>query len=151
MLGFSKRMLYAIEAVIDIAYNSDGAPVQSAEIANRQGIQRRYLEPVLQRLVRDGILSGVRGPKGGYHLSKDRRRITLGDIARVVADLEGADGEAIEAVSSELGRKVVQPLCQRLRSETMERLDQITIEELCLSARGQGVESEVLKRLDYSI
>ena len=151
MLGFSKRMLYAIEAVIDIAYNSDGSPVQSAEIARRQGIQRRYLEPVLQRLVRDGILSGVRGPKGGYHLGKDRRRITLGDIARVVADLEGAEDDAIETITSEIGRKVVQPLCQKLRSETMARLDEITVEELCLSARGQGVESEVLKRLDYSI
>ena len=54
MIRLTKRLLFAIEAVLDIAYNGGAAPVRSAEITERERIPRRYLEPVLQELVRDG-------------------------------------------------------------------------------------------------
>ncbi len=50
MLRLSKKMLFAIEAVLDIAYHSGSEPVQSREITRRQGIPRRYLEQALQSL-----------------------------------------------------------------------------------------------------
>ena len=65
MLKLSKKMLFAIEAVVDIAYNAAGEPVQSRDITARQGIPKRYLEQTLQQLVRADILVGVRGPRGG--------------------------------------------------------------------------------------
>ena len=70
MLKSSRKLLFAIEAVLDIAYNAADTPVQSREITERQGIPRRYLEPVLQHLVRADILIGVRGPRGGYRLGR---------------------------------------------------------------------------------
>ena len=76
MLRLTKKLLFAIEAVLDIAYNAGTLPVQSGEITRRQGIPRRYLEQVLQQLVRAGVLQGVRGPRGGYRLARERRRIT---------------------------------------------------------------------------
>lgn len=152
MLGFSRKLVHAIEAVIDIAYNAADEPVQSSEVTRRQGIPRRHLEPVLQQLVRAGVLDGVRGPRGGYRLAKDRKLITVGDIARVIAALEGeGDLDAPPGSESEIGRKVVQPLCRELRAETFERLDAITVEALCRRARGEGVPSEAARRLDYSI
>jgi Rrf2 family iron-sulfur cluster assembly transcriptional regulator len=152
MLGFSRKLVHAIEAVVDIAYNAADEPVQSSEVTRRQGIPRRHLEPVLQQLVRAGVLAGVRGPRGGYRLAKERKLITVGDIARVVATLEGeGDADGVPGSESEIGRKVVQPLCQELRAETFERLDGITVEALCRRARGEGVHSEALRRLDYSI
>jgi Rrf2 family iron-sulfur cluster assembly transcriptional regulator len=152
MLGFSRKLVHAIEAVIDIAYNAADEPVQSSEVTRRQGIPRRHLEPVLQQLVRDGVLAGVRGPRGGYRLAKERKLITVGDIARVVAKLESGDEDNGDPGSvSEIGRKVVRPLCQELRAETLERLDAITVEALCRRARGEGVPSEAARRLDYSI
>jgi Rrf2 family protein len=157
MLGLSPKLVYAIEAVVDIAYNAADEPVQSGEVTRRQGIPRRHLEPVLQQLVRAGVLAGVRGPRGGYRLAKERKLITLGDIARVVGALEGApEDDGAEATAppgseSEIGRRVVQPLCRALRAETFERLDAITVEELCRRARGEGVASEAARRLDYSI
>ncbi|MEE8548688.1 MAG: Rrf2 family transcriptional regulator, partial [Alphaproteobacteria bacterium] len=66
MVNLSKKLLFAIEAVLDIAYNAGNQPVQSREVTRRQGIPKRYLEQVLQQLVRAGILTGVRGPRGGY-------------------------------------------------------------------------------------
>ena len=84
MFKLPKKMLFAIEAVIDIAYNAGGMPVQNNEITQRQGIPKRYLEQVLQKLVRSELLISIRGPGGGYKLARERRRITLGDICRVV-------------------------------------------------------------------
>jgi Rrf2 family protein len=151
MLGYSRKLLYAIEAVIDIAYNTGGDPVQSSEITRRQGIPRRYLEPVLQQLVRARVLAGVRGPRGGYRLARERRRITVGDIARVIHALESGDSENEECSRSDLGQRVVQPLWRELQDETMARLDEISIEDLCLRARTAGVDSDAFKRLDYTI
>ena len=95
MLRLSKKMMFAIEAVLDIAYHAGAEPVQSREITRRQGIPHRYLEHALQHLVRQEILIGVRGPRGGYKLARERRRITVGDIVRVVREME-ADNNLIE-------------------------------------------------------
>ena len=82
MLRLSRKTLLALEAVIDIAYNARPEPVQAKEITARQGVPQRYLEQVMQQLVRAGILKGVRGPRGGYRLARERRRISVGDVVR---------------------------------------------------------------------
>ena len=151
MLRLTKRLLFAIEAVLDIAYNGGALPVQSAEITGRQGIPRRYLEQVLQQLVRAGILEGVRGPKGGYRLARERRRITVGEIVRVVRALESGEDPLEEDTGAELGRRVVRPLWSDLQEELMKRLDTVTIEDLCTRAHKAGIAGEYAARLDFSI
>src|ERR1700733_1254887 len=122
MLRLSKKLLFAIEAVLDIAYNAGNLPVQSGEITRRQGIPRRYLEQVLQQLVRAGVLAGVRGPRGGYRLARARRGISGGEIGRVVRSLDGGDDPLEEDAGAELGRRVVRPLWLELQEELMARL-----------------------------
>jgi Rrf2 family protein len=151
MLRLTKKLLFAIEAVLDIAYNAGTLPVQSSEITRRQGIPRRYLEQVLQQLVRDGVLQGVRGPRGGYRLARERRRITIGEIVRVVRKLESGEDPIESDGGAELGHKVVRPLWLELQDELMARLDQVTIEDLCLRAHKAGVAGEFAARFDYSI
>ena len=151
MIRLPKKMLFAIEAVLDIAYNAGTEPVQSKDITVRQGIPRRYLEQVLQQLVRADILTGVRGPRGGYLLARERRRITLGEITRVVAYNDDSEGAGSDMSDSDLGTKVVWPIWDDLQGVLMERLDSITIEELCLKAHGKGIESESAQRLDFII
>ncbi len=151
MLRISKKLMFAIEAVLDIAYNAGAEPVQSGEITRRQGIPKRYLEQVLQQLVRDGVLAGVRGPKGGYRLAKERRRITVAEIVRVVRALEQATDPIEEEVGAELGRQVVRPLWAELQDEVMARLEQTSIEDLCVRAHQAGVASEAASKLDFSI
>ncbi len=151
MLRPSKKVLFAIEAVLDIAYNAGTLPVQSTEITGRQGIPRRYLEPVLQQLVRAGVLTGVRGPRGGYRLARERRRITVGEIVRVVLALERGEDPVAQASGPELGVKVVRPLWQELREDLVARLDAITIEELCLRAHRAGIPGQFGAKLDFTI
>ncbi|MGQ0663409.1 MAG: RrF2 family transcriptional regulator [Pseudomonadota bacterium] len=151
MLRLSKKLLFAVEAVLDIAYNSGGRPVPAAAITRRQGIPRRYLEPALQALVRSGILAGQRGPKGGYRLSRERRRISLGDIARVVGALDAASDPIIEAPGSPLGQRVVRPLWLELQSDLAGRLDAVNVEELCRRAQASNLKPAVEHGLDFTI
>src|SRR3954453_24074265 len=106
MIRLTKRLLFAIEAVLDNAHNGGAAPVRSAEITERERIPRRYLEPVLQELVRDGLLIGIRGPTGGYRLARERRRLIPGDIVRPARKLETGEDPMRDPALSELGHQV---------------------------------------------
>ena len=141
MLRLSRKTLLALEAVIDIAFNARPEPVQAKEITARQGVPQRYLEQVMQQLVRAGVLKGVRGPRGGYRLARERRRISVGDVVRVAESIEDAEEEKIRP-RSELGLRIVAPLIQTLQDDVMARLDAVTIEDLCQRARTQGVDSK---------
>jgi len=151
MLHLSRKVLFAIEAVLDIAYHTSSEPVQSKEITRRQGIPRRYLEQALQHLVRDGILLGVRGPKGGYRLAKERRRISIGDIVRVVRKMETKKQSDDDTEGSELGIAVVRPLWAELQDGLMAHLDATTVDDLCNRADQAGIVSEGRQNLDFTI
>jgi len=151
MLRPSKKMLFAIEAVLDIAYHAGGEPVQSREITRRQGIPRRYLEQTLQQLVRSGILVGVRGPRGGYRLARERRRISVGEIVRVVRAMETAEDPYQDVPASELGKNVIRPMWGDLAEEIMTRLDAITVDDLCMRSYKSGIPSEAHQKLDFII
>lgn len=144
-------MMFAIEAVLDIAYNAGAEPVQSREITRRQKIPRRYLEQALQHLVRQGILVGVRGPRGGYRLARERRRISIGDIVRVVRDMEAYSTLVDDAPGSALGQQVIRPLWAELQDEIMERLDNMTVDDLCTRANQAGISSEGRENLNFNI
>ncbi|MCC7017568.1 MAG: Rrf2 family transcriptional regulator [Rhodospirillales bacterium] len=151
MLKLSRKTLFAIEAVLDIAYHAGAGPVQSAEITRRQGLPKRYLERALQELVRAGVLIGVRGPRGGYRLARERRRVSVGEIVRIVRALEVAGADIADAGGSDLGQKVVRPLWNELTADVMARLESVTIEDLCARATQAGVASEGRRNLDFAI
>jgi Rrf2 family iron-sulfur cluster assembly transcriptional regulator len=151
MIRLNKKLLFAIEAVLDIAYNGGAAPVRSSEITSRQGIPRRYLEPVLQELVRHKVLIGIRGPSGGYRLARERRRVSVGDIVRTVRELETVADPIETPSASALGHQVLQPLWLELQEETMRRLDALTLEDLCARAHRAGVAGRTADGGDFAI
>jgi len=141
MLRLSKKTWLALEAVVDVAINARPDPVQSKEITKRQGIPQRYLEQVMQQLVHAGILKGVRGPRGGYRLARERRRISVGEVVRVVGAMESAD-DPVTSGPSDLGERVIAPLWEEVQTELMERLDKITVDDLCRRAETAGVGND---------
>jgi Rrf2 family iron-sulfur cluster assembly transcriptional regulator len=151
MIRLNKKLLFAIEAVLDIAYNGGAAPVRSAEITSRQGIPRRYLEPVLQELVRSKVLIGIRGPSGGYRLARERRRVSIGDIVRTVRELDTVEDPIEAQSSSALGHQVLRPLWLELQEETMRRLDALTLEDLCARAHHAGIVGRISQAGDFEI
>ncbi len=151
MLKPSKKLVLALEAVCDIAYHGGAEPVQSQDIARRLDLPRRYLEQVMQQMVRAGILKGVRGPKGGYRLARERRRITVADVFDVVRALDGQTTEDDARAHSPLGAAVMQPFWQELEALLMQRLRALTIEDLCDRAAALEVPSEARRGIDFVI
>ena len=150
MLRLSRKTILALEAVLDVAYNSRPDPVQSKDITRRQGIPQRYLEQVMQQLVHKGILKGVRGPRGGYTLARERRKITVGDVVRVVDQLD-AESESDPVSQADLGEKVIAPLWAETREVVLERLDRITMQDLCDRARELDIAHGVKDTPDFTI
>lgn len=71
---------YAVTAMLDLAYHSEKRPVTLTDIAKRQHISLSYLEQLFARLRRAGMVEGVRGPGGGYQLSRDASQINIAEI-----------------------------------------------------------------------
>lgn len=151
MLRLPRKALYALEAVVDIAFNARPDPVQAKEITRRQGIPPRYLEQVMQQLVHAGVLKGVRGPRGGYVLARERRRISVADILQAIQGLDRDGMEEIGESQSDLGLRVVRPLWAEIEADLLARLSAISLEELCRRAQATGVRSGDDDPADFSI
>jgi len=89
-----RKGLLAIAAVVDVALNARERPVSARKLAARHNLPSRHLEPVLQALVHEGIFHGIRGPRGGYRLARERKRISVADILRAAGTAEEDDDTA---------------------------------------------------------
>ena len=123
-----RKGLLAIAAVIDVAIHASSRPVSAKALAARHQLPPRHLEPVLQALVRDGILKGIRGPHGGYELGRERDRITADDIlcAAVAAD----DDEDFALPGSLLLSEVVRPALDETERTFSTALGRINIDDM---------------------
>lgn len=137
MLRLSRKTILAIEAVLDVAYNSENGPVQARDITERQGVPHRYLEQVLQRLVKENVLNGVRGPRGGYILAREASEVTLGDVVRTVAHMD-AELDSTES-QGDLFATVVEPLWIDMQRDIFGQFDAVTMADLCKQAKEKGV------------
>jgi Rrf2 family transcriptional regulator, iron-sulfur cluster assembly transcription factor len=129
-----RKGILAIAAVIDIALHARGRPVAAKALATRHRLPPRHLEPVLQALVRHGILKGIRGPRGGYELAREQRRITADEILRAAGTVDDIDAKPVNA--SNLLDQVVIPALSEAEQAFAAALSRINIEELARSAEG---------------
>ncbi len=125
----SVKLYVLVEALLYIAFNGGIQPVGGKKLAGILGVPPRYLETLLQSLVRVGILRSIRGPRGGYLLAKERRSIHMNDVIRAVR-LEKQKEEAAD-MRSDVYTKVVAPMFSSAQQAFMEALQQITLDDLC--------------------
>ena len=125
-----RKGLLAIAAVVDVALQAGGRPISAKALATRHGLPSRHLESVLQSLVRDGILKGVRGPRGGYELARDRRGVSANDILRAAGTVDAGEQEP----GSELISKVVMPLLSIAEQEFGRALSRIKLDDMTRQA-----------------
>ena len=83
-MKLSTKGRYAVMAMADLAANSGGKPVSLAEIAERQEISLSYLEQLFGKLRRGGLVKSLRGPGGGYLLSRSSQQTRISDIVIAV-------------------------------------------------------------------
>jgi Rrf2 family protein len=148
MILLSRRSLLAIAAVVDVALHARPHPVAAKALAARHDLPPRHLETMLQALVRAGVLKGVRGPRGGYELARERRRISAGEVVRAVM-LEPE--EAVPLVSSPLMRDVVEPMVAQASNAFLSVLDEVSIDELCRQAETRAVFGPRVASDDFTI
>jgi Rrf2 family protein len=149
MMLLSRRSLLAIAAVVDIAIHARPMPVAAKLLAARHNLPPRHLETILQALVRAGILKGVRGPRGGYELARERRRITAGEIVR--AAMATSEDQSAPVPESKLVETIIGPVVQEAGEAFLLKLDAVTVEELCRRAEGRAVFSDVPAAADFAI
>ena len=126
----SRKGILAIAAVLDVALHARSRPVSAKALAARHKLPPRHLEPVLQALVREGILRGVRGPHGGYELAREDRRISAEDILRAA---EGAGEPPLPG--SALVHDVVQPALREAERTFSAALGRISVEDMAKRAQ----------------
>ncbi|MDH7797937.1 MULTISPECIES: Rrf2 family transcriptional regulator [unclassified Beijerinckia] len=150
MILLSRRAVLAIAAVVDIALHARPSPVAAKTLAGRHQLPPRHLETLLQALVHANILKGVRGPRGGYELARERRRISVGEIVRAAMS-ETFDDQSEDRTASPLVDKVIVPLIADASKELLAILDRSTVEDLCRQAETASAVSDAKATIDFTI
>ncbi len=83
-MKLTTKSRYAVTAMLDIAYYDKGKPISLPEIAERQAISLSYLEQLFARLKKNGLVESIKGPGGGYRLSKDANDIVISEVIKAV-------------------------------------------------------------------
>jgi Rrf2 family protein len=133
-MKLTKRGHYSVKALLDLCLQPQGTLASVNEIAQRQSLPAPYLEKLLIELRRSGIVSSVRGARGGYRLSRKPKEISLGQILAAV-------GESIDPIpkyqpqANHAEDWVTFSLWKRLHANMQAALYQISLEELYHDAR----------------
>lgn len=136
-MKLSTKGRYGLRALIDLAQYGEQEAVSIQSISARQQISDRYLEQLVRKLKKAGLVTSVRGAQGGYRLARPAEEISVGDVLRA---LEGS----IEAVSCQEGENpscVGKDLCvarfvwQKVNKSIQETVDSIMISQLVEESR----------------
>jgi Rrf2 family iron-sulfur cluster assembly transcriptional regulator len=146
----ARRRVLAIAAVVDVGLHSRSRPVAAKDLTARQGLPPRHLDRLLSGLAQADILRGVRGPRGGYQLAREPRRITVGEIVRTAVSLSAADPYDLGA-NSVLLERVIDPAIRRAGETFLGNLDSITIQQMCETAEKSHVLDDEKVSGDFAI
>lgn len=125
---------YAVTALLDVALHAEQGPVPLADISERQGISLSYLEQLFSKLRKQGLVSSVRGPGGGYRLGMDANIISIGQVISAVN--ESVDATRCHGQHGCQGgtQCLTHSLWRDLSSRISNFLDEITLGELVTQA-----------------
>ena len=121
---------YAVTAMLDVTIHAVAGPVSLADISERQGISLSYLEQLFSRLRKEGLVTSVRGPGGGYRLGKCSAQIAVADVISAVN--ESVDATKCSGKGNCQGGEqcLTHSLWQGLSQRIEEFLQNITLSEL---------------------
>ena len=149
MLLRQDRAIIAILIVTDIAfYSSHNNTVSASDISSRTKLPKRSIEPILQLLSRASILESTRGPRGGYHLAKPKRLLSLADIIKAISVDEK---EKYEEFTFPLFQQVIKPLWQSIDQKIMKEIASITMQDLIRKAEEKGMKRPRPTAINFTI
>ena len=131
-MKISTKGRYALRLMLDLAMDTSGEPVRIKDVAERQEISVKYLEQIVSILAKAGYVRSIRGPQGGYRLSREPEDYTVGMILRLtegsLTQVECAEAEpgACSREDTCVTRKLWKELDEAIRSV----VDKYTLEDL---------------------
>lgn len=130
-MKLSTKARYAITAMMDLALHENSKPVTLADISDYQGISLSYLEQLFAKLRKHKLVSGVRGPGGGYRLAKPSTELTIAEIVSAINEKsEPAEDKRPEVVAEKSGERVkLDEMWDRLSLRLYNFLNNITLSE----------------------
>ena len=131
-MKISTKGRYALRLMLDLASNDSGTPIRLKDVAKRQGISEKYLEQIISILNKAGFVRSVRGPQGGYSLSRTPADYTVGMILRLTeGSLCPVDCAAEENGSCDREDVcVTRMLWKKLDDAISSVVDHVSLEEL---------------------
>ena len=153
MLIRRDRAMVAVSIMLDVAFHAGRTgTVSAADLADRLGLARRGMEPLLQALSRAELLDSVRGPRGGYRLGRPRRDILLSEVVEVaVSHGSGEPAEAGDGPAGELQAKVVDPLWDELDAVARAALEKLSLDDLIKRAGQAGLRRPSDEPISFAI
>lgn len=133
MMNITCEKRYALRAVFELAKREGHGPVKGAEIAEAQAIPVRFLEVILSKLKRIGLVDSKRGYQGGYTLVRSPREITVGSVFEPLetSPCKGGDGNCADQDVCPFSEGCVfLPLWDRVRASVEEVYTRTTIQDL---------------------
>ena len=130
--------------MIDLADYSEEMPQSIANIAARQSISDSYLEQLMAKLKKAGLIESIRGAQGGYVLAKSSNAISVGDILRALeGDLSPVKCAGIkgETECSESGNCVTRNVWKRIDDSIQNAVDSILLSELVEDNRKRRISN----------
>lgn len=132
IMKISTKGRYALRLMLDLALNSNGKPVSIKDISMRQNISDKYLEQIISTLNKAGFVKSIRGPQGGYRLTKEPSRYTVGMILRLtegsLAPVACLSDEVNECERQENCATLV--LWEKLNNAICDVVDTVTLADL---------------------
>lgn len=141
----STKGRYGLRAVLDIALNADEEAVALSTIAERQSISISYLEQLIAKLRKAGIVTSTRGAKGGYILAKPASEISVGEILRALeGNLDPVDCAEIGGGESTCHASdvcVTKYVWKRISDSISNAVDSLMLSDLVEESRAQWKEN----------
>lgn len=126
---------FAVTAMLDLALYEGDKPVTLAGISERQSISLSYLEQLFSRLRRQGLVTSVRGPGGGYRLAKAQNEISISEIIAAVDELIDATQCGGHENCKDEGRCMTHDLWTSVNEVILDYLSSITVADMVESYR----------------
>ena len=79
-MNLTAKSRYAVTAMLDLAAQKKEKPVSLADISRRQEISLSYLEQLFSKLRKNGLVTSIKGPGGGYLLARAANKVSVADI-----------------------------------------------------------------------
>ena len=140
-MKISTKGRYGLRAYIDLARYGTEEPVSICSIAQRQHLSERYLEQLMAKLKKAGLVKSVRGAGGGYVPARDVSTVSVGDVLRALeGDMELVSCAAFDA-DEECDMKdqcVTKYVWKKINESIIHTIDEITIDELVKRSKIEG-------------